>query len=194
MSMPRSTRTLLRDVSAPPNLVTLLRVALLPVALRLLGAGMRGAAVAVILAMAATDWLDGHVARSTGRVTELGKILDPAADKIVIDAVLAFLAVRAEFPVWALAIIVTRDVLIVSCAAALAGRHGTVPQSGRLGKVTFAILAATALAYAGDVTALETPLLVAAVALATASGVGYGLRMRGAGRVEPVATDCGESS
>ena len=73
-------RLRLRDISAAPNVVSLLRIALVPVALLLLAGGMRGAAVGVLIAMAATDWLDGYLARRTARVTELGKILDPVAD------------------------------------------------------------------------------------------------------------------
>ena len=124
-------RLRLRDISAAPNVVSLLRIALVPVALLLLAGGMRGAAVGVLIAMAATDWLDGYLARRTARVTELGKILDPVADKIAVDSVLAFLAVRGEFPVWALAVIVCRDAAILVGAATLARRLGTVPQSVR---------------------------------------------------------------
>lgn len=171
MSVSRGPR--LSDIGAPPNLVSLARLALLPAALWFLAAGMRGTAVAVLAAMAATDWLDGYLARRTGRITELGKVLDPLADKVAIDAVLAFLAVRGEFPVWALAMIVARDVGIVTGATMLARRLGSVPASGRLGKATFVVLAATAVAYAGDVPVAERPLLAASVALAAASGLAY---------------------
>lgn len=180
--MPIRKGGLLRDVLAPPNLVTLLRLALLPVALWLLYEGLRGGAVTVLLVMVVTDWLDGHLARATGRITELGKILDPAADKIAIDSVLALLTARGEFPAWALAVILSRDAAIIWGAAALTRKLGKVPQSGGLGKVTFTVLAATAVVHAGDVEPLEGPLVIAAVVLAVASAVGYGARAWGARR------------
>lgn len=186
-------RPRLRDISAAPNVVSLLRIALVPVALLLLAGGMRGAAVGVLVAMAATDWLDGYLARRTDRVTELGKILDPVADKVAIDSVLTLLAVRGEFPVLALALIVCRDAAILAGAVTLAYRLGAVPQSGRLGKVTFVVLAATAIAYTGDLDVLERPLLVSAVVLAVGSAALYGGAMARALRAGARAESDGET-
>ena len=60
--------------------------------------------------MVATDWVDGMVARRTGQVSELGKVLDPVADRLAIAAGLIALVVRGAFPVWAAALILVRDV------------------------------------------------------------------------------------
>lgn len=162
-----------RDMTAPPNLVSLVRVLLIPVVLVLLATGQRSVALVVLAAAVLTDGLDGFLARRLDRVTELGKILDPVADKLIIDVVLGALAFRGEFPFWALTLIVARDVGIIAGAAAVAGRVRSVPPAAWIGKVTLAALAATAMAYVADLTPVERPLLFATVGLVIASGVWY---------------------
>ncbi|HET7870763.1 MAG TPA: CDP-alcohol phosphatidyltransferase family protein [Actinomycetota bacterium] len=60
-----------------------------------------------------TDWLDGYVARRTGQVSDVGKMLDPTADRLAIAAGLVALVVRGAFPLWAALLILVRDVGIV---------------------------------------------------------------------------------
>jgi cardiolipin synthase (CMP-forming) len=60
-----------------------------------------------------TDWLDGYVARRTGRVSDVGKLLDPTADRLAIAAGLVALVVRGAFPFWAALLILVRDLAIV---------------------------------------------------------------------------------
>jgi cardiolipin synthase len=163
----------LRDATAPPNIISLVRLALVPVALWLLWTGERTPAIVVLLVMAATDGLDGYVARRTGRVTELGRVLDPLADKVGIDAVLILLAVRGEFPVPALAFLLARDAVIVTAALLVARRLGGVPSSNMVGKVTFVVLAALVVVYAADLSVLESPMLVLAMVAAALSLVSY---------------------
>lgn len=163
----------LEDAAAPPNIISLVRLALVPVALWLLWMGERTPAVVVMLFMAATDGLDGYVARRTGRITELGKVLDPLADKVGIDAVLILLAVRGEFPVPALAFLLVRDAVIATAALLIARRLGGVPSSNMVGKVTFVVLAALVVVYAADLNALESPMLVLALVAAAVSLVSY---------------------
>lgn len=172
--MSRTTpRAKLADLGAPPNLLSLLRLALVPVALALLASGNRVGGVAVLAAMAVTDGLDGYVARATGRVTELGKVLDPLADKVAVDSVLLLLAARGEFPWWAAGLVVGRDLVIAGTALAIARRLGGVPPSNAVGKATFVVLAAAAIAYAADVSAAEGPLLVLVVGFVVISSVSY---------------------
>jgi cardiolipin synthase len=87
-----------------PNLISAARILLIPVFVALIvdpdtttiGLIMFGFVVA-------TDWVDGLIARRTGQVSELGKILDPLADRAVILAGLVALVVRGAFPLWAAA-------------------------------------------------------------------------------------------
>ena len=60
-----------------------------------------------------TDWLDGYVARRTGRVSDVGKMLDPTADRLAIAAGLVALVVRGAFPLWAALLILVRDLAVV---------------------------------------------------------------------------------
>jgi cardiolipin synthase len=70
-------------------------------------------------AVVATDWVDGTIARRTGQVTELGKVLDPVADRLSIAAGLIALMVRGAFPVWAGLAILLRDVVVLIAGAVL---------------------------------------------------------------------------
>lgn len=163
--------------------MSLARLALVPVAILLLLSGLRWAAAVVLAAMVLTDWLDGFVARRTGRITALGRILDPLADKVAIDSLLAALTVRGEFPAWALAAIVVRDAAILVGAVAIARRTATVPASIAIGKVTLVVLAAMTFVFVLDLEAVEAVFLAAGVACAAASGVAYAAFARQALRV-----------
>ncbi|MGQ9806396.1 MAG: CDP-alcohol phosphatidyltransferase family protein [Chlorobiales bacterium] len=69
-------------------------------------------AFAVVLLAISTDWFDGRVARWTNTVSELGKILDPLADKLSTALMLLYLLYRGELPLWFVALIVVRDAII----------------------------------------------------------------------------------
>ncbi len=66
-----------------------------------------------------TDWLDGYIARRTGQVSEVGKMLDPTADRLAIAAGLVALVVRGAFPLWAALLILVRDVAILIAGVTL---------------------------------------------------------------------------
>lgn len=97
-----------------------------------------------LLALAAlTDKLDGDIARKFGQVTEWGKILDPLADKIGM-AVLALVLVHLGLiPLWLMAVILARDLLILIGGLYLKARRGYVEPSNTLGKWTVGVLAVT---------------------------------------------------
>lgn len=132
----------------------------------------------MLAAMVLSDGLDGLLARRLGRVTPLGKILDPVADKIAIDALLAFLALTGEFPRWALAVVVARDVAILAGALAIARRTESVPAAAALGKVALVALAAMTFVFVLDLRAFESVFLAAGIALAVASGIRYAVVLR----------------
>ncbi len=168
----------LRDIAAPPNLVTLARIALVPVALVFLAGGHRLAAVAALLVMFVSDGLDGYLARKLGRVTELGKILDPAADKIAVAAVLVYLVVAGEFPLWVLLLVVARDLAIVLGGLAIVRKSRSVPQSLMAGKVAVVVLGVAVLVFAADIHVLEPALLVLCVVAVVTSGAAYAVVAR----------------
>ena len=93
-------------------------------------------------AVVSTDWVDGAVARATGQVSELGKVLDPVADRLAIAAGLIALIVRGAFPLWAALLILVRDVaVLVAGIVLLAGRRHLRVDVRYLGKVaTFCLM------------------------------------------------------
>ncbi|MFN3361016.1 MAG: CDP-diacylglycerol--glycerol-3-phosphate 3-phosphatidyltransferase [Pseudanabaenaceae cyanobacterium] len=98
------------------NAITLSRLLVVPVILALLtweNSGTTRWWGAALLGLAAiTDWLDGYVARQWQQETELGKILDPLVDKLVVFAPLLILVEWGEIPAWAVYVILTREFLI----------------------------------------------------------------------------------
>lgn len=175
--MMSSPRPLLSDLKKSPNVVTLLRLALVPVALLLLVGERREAALAVLVLLAATDWVDGFLARRLGQVTTLGKILDPAADKVAVAALVIFLVARGELPLWGAAVVLARDVGILIGAAAMARDADDVPQAGRLGKVTAVALAVMVLVHVADWRIAEPIALWCAMILVVLSGLLYARTM-----------------
>jgi cardiolipin synthase (CMP-forming) len=96
-----------------PNLLSGVRLASVPVFVWLFVTDREEAAVIIYGAGAATDWVDGYVARRTGSVTELGKLLDPLADRVFILALALALLLRGALPAWLGAIIIVRDVAVL---------------------------------------------------------------------------------
>ena len=106
-----------RRVLTVPNALSFFRILLIPLFVFLLaGEDRRLWGFVVMAVVLATDWVDGVVARRTGQVTELGKLLDPFADRLAVMAALVTLVVLDLFPLWAALLVVVRDV-----AVALAG-------------------------------------------------------------------------
>jgi CDP-diacylglycerol--glycerol-3-phosphate 3-phosphatidyltransferase len=82
----------------------------------------------------ATDWLDGRLARRSGRTSALGSLLDPIADKILVLAVLIVLIGQDVFPAWMVAAIVAREFLVSGLRLA-AIQRGVVVEARDLGKL-----------------------------------------------------------
>lgn len=146
-------KTGVRAVLTIPNLLSLLRLAGVPFFLWLvLGPSADGWAVLVLAVAGATDWLDGQIARRTGQITELGKVLDPIADRLYILAVLFGLAFREIIPWWLAVGIPLRDALLLVGMIPLLRRHGYGPLPVHfLGKVaTFSLMYAFPLLFLGD--------------------------------------------
>jgi cardiolipin synthase (CMP-forming) len=106
-----------------PNVLSTVRILLIPVFVVLLLRHHTEAAGLLLLAgVVATDWVDGYVARHTGQVSNLGKLLDPVADRLAIGAALVTLVVRHAVPLWAALLVLVRDgAILVVGLALLAG-------------------------------------------------------------------------
>ena len=130
-----------RQLLTIPNMLSLLRLALVPVFLWLVLTEPNGFALLTLVIASATDYLDGYFARKLGQVTRMGQLLDPAADRLYILATLIGLAVTGTIPVWLPFVIIGRDVLLLATYPMLASRgFGPLPVHF-LGKAgTFALL------------------------------------------------------
>lgn len=94
-----------------------------------------------------SDFLDGYLARKLNQITDLGKILDPVADKILIGAVVISLTIFQDFPLWITLVIVIRDLVILLGAMFIYDKKKHVTSSNWPGKVTVTIIAATILSF-----------------------------------------------
>nr|WP_244857857.1 CDP-alcohol phosphatidyltransferase family protein [Agromyces archimandritae] len=118
----------------------MLRLALVPVFLILIVAGEYVWALGVLVVASLSDLLDGYLARRLNQVTRLGKLLDPAADRLYIFAALVGLAAQGLVPWWIVVVIVSRDVFLLVLGVILANHgYGPLPVH-MLGKIaTFAL-------------------------------------------------------
>lgn len=158
------------------NALTALRFVLAPVFLVHYVQGDRLRALAAFAAAAATDVLDGLVARALRQRTRLGAFLDPIADKFLAACALFALAATGRLPMWLPVLVVARDAAQLLAAAVLRGVHRTIPVAPtRIGKyATFALAATVLLALASDYGGLPRPEaapFVAALALLAAECV-----------------------
>lgn len=135
-----------------PNALSLLRLFLVPVFLWLLLTDQLVAALVVLMIAGASDWLDGYIARTYDQITSLGKLLDPAADRLYIFSTLIGLTLNGNIPFWFAALIIARDVLLLIGYPVLASLgYGPLPvhMVGKAG--TFALLYALPLHLLADI-------------------------------------------
>jgi CDP-diacylglycerol--glycerol-3-phosphate 3-phosphatidyltransferase len=132
-----ATRRRLRDeLFTPPNLITLLRIVLIPLFLWLVWrADPFSSYIAALLFTfaAVSDVVDGWLARRMNLVSVLGKFMDPLADKLIVTAALVMLAQMGRVDAWLVIVLVSRE-LIVSGLRTVAMSEGLVIAAGQGGK------------------------------------------------------------
>lgn len=96
-----------------PNLITILRLAAVPVLILFLRDEQYAAALVLFIAAGLSDALDGYIAKRWNFITRLGAILDPLADKLMLVSTYVMLAWLDELPFWLVLAVVSRDALIV---------------------------------------------------------------------------------
>lgn len=107
-----------------PNALSFLRLLLIPVFLWLILVTRADMAAVIVLAVSGiTDWADGLIARKTGQITRLGRMLDPLVDRLTIAATIVGLALRELIPWWLVAILVARELVLLLLVPGLR-RHG----------------------------------------------------------------------
>src|SRR5208282_303936 len=131
-----------------PNVLTVLRIMLVPVVVVALLGNTPGGDVlaAVVFALASlTDFVDGYLARSRGSVTTFGKLMDPLADKLLIVAALVSLVSLHRLAAWIAMVIITRE-LAVTVLRLAATQAGVVLAASLFGKAKTCLQIATILA------------------------------------------------
>ncbi|NRD07403.1 CDP-alcohol phosphatidyltransferase family protein [Rathayibacter agropyri] len=134
-----------------PNVLSMVRLALVPVFLVLVVSGQDALALLTLVVSSLTDYLDGWIARRFDQMTRLGRILDPAADRLYIFATVLGLATRDLVPWWLVAVLLARDLMLVVLAVILANHgYGPLPVH-HLGKfATFCLFYALPLIMLGQ--------------------------------------------
>ncbi|RPK15339.1 CDP-diacylglycerol--glycerol-3-phosphate 3-phosphatidyltransferase [Priestia endophytica] len=132
-----------------PNKITVARIFLIPIFLIIMLAGFDWGTLhvgdtslpvvdlvgAIIFIIASTtDWIDGYYARKLNMVTNLGKFLDPLADKLLVSAALIVLVDIELAPSWMVIVIISREFAVTGLRLLLAG-EGEVSAAGQLGKI-----------------------------------------------------------
>ena len=179
------------------NVITISRILLIPVFLVLLLSGIPApygdiAAAVVFILAAATDKLDGYVARRNKQITTLGEFLDPLADKLLIAAALIALVIQGRIAAWVAMLIIGREVAVsvlrivgVSQGVSIpADRYGKLKTVLQIVYVVYVLVPTDKIAdlikVSTDVAAIIQWVLAGVVVVVTlASGVRYFMNARG---------------
>ena len=163
-----------------PNLLTLFRILLVPLLVVVLLTKFEGkefVGLAVFLLASLTDFLDGYIARRHQKITRLGQLLDPAADKILTSAAFISLVELGVAPAWMVVAIIARE-FAVSALRSFAAAEGVVIPAGLWGKVktTVQIVAISLLIIyerLGELERLAPVSLWVALVISVYSGLDY---------------------
>lgn len=171
-----------RDAMNAALAVTAARIAVIPGIMVLLLADVpdgRWWAGGLYVAAAATDSLDGWLARSRGQVTVAGAFLDPLADKLLVSAALVSLIELGDMPAWAAMIIIARELAVTGLRLVAVSEDLIIPAS-RFGKAKTLSqnVAIIAIVLPHPWKSIDAPLLYAAVVLTVLSGAYYFLMAR----------------
>ena len=158
------------------NKLTMLRILLIPVFLVVLYldfAASRYVALGIFILASLTDFVDGHIARSRGLITDFGKFMDPLADKMLVMAAMLWFVEVGRMPAWALLIVVVRE-FAVSGLRLIAVDNGRVIAAAWSGKVkTASTMVGICFMLVFPVAWLDTLVTAVIVVTTVYSGVEY---------------------
>ncbi len=162
-----------------PNLLSVFRISLIgPIIYLILQDSTLCSHLALVLIFMGvlSDFLDGKIARKFNQISEVGKILDPVADKLAVGAVIIVLVFHRDFPIWAAALVIGRDILILIAGLLWAARYKFVVPSNMLGKWTVFFISLMIIAYIIHIPELEKILTLVAAFFVVLSGIVYLIR------------------
>ena len=161
-----------------PNVLTVLRVVLLPILVALYQSGRTLAALGVYLAAMLTDVLDGTIARKTNQITVLGKLLDPVADKLSLVTVLALFVAAGQIPSWILIAVLVKEMLLI-VGGVFALKRGRVVSALPIGKAATLTFTASMILRFLDITMPSDLLLYGSLVLSFGAFLRYAVVMYG---------------
>jgi len=177
-----------------PNTLTLIRIIMVPIFMIVLLLKLPGGrtffayqeyvAAGIFILAATTDGLDGYIARKFGQVTNLGKFLDPLADKLLVSAALISLVELDQASAWIVWVILAREFTVTGLRA-IAAADGVVISASKLGKiktVTQVIAISAILLHDWPLSYLNIPvgqpMLYVALIFTVISGIDYVMKSR----------------
>jgi cardiolipin synthase len=168
-----------------PNLITLARLLMVPIAIWLILGGQYGAAVGVLVLAGQSDGLDGFIPKRFDRRTRLGALLDPIADKALLVSVFVALGAAGQIPAWLVILVVFRDAMIVGGFLLLAAIGVSVPRLSdplyisklnTLMQITLVAFELARLGLGAEAAAVRMLLILAVAATTVLSGLSYLVR------------------
>jgi cardiolipin synthase len=118
-----------------PNMLSLLRLAAIPLVYLDLVGGRLWRAFGLLVVLSMTDWFDGYLARRLDQRTRLGALLDPLGDRVLLLVVGLGMVAAGLIPLWALLLLLVREGLVLLSGSLLVASGRSVPATSRLGKV-----------------------------------------------------------
>lgn len=164
----------IKEILTLPNFFSFIRIFLVIPIFYYISLNENITALIYVVIAFITDGLDGFLARRLNQISELGKVLDPLADKICTTGGFVALSVFQGFPVWVTIIIISRDLIIAFGSVLLLGRNKVVFPSNYIGKVTVFLITVYAIIFLLGLEVLYTPLLIAVIFMLIISLFYYG--------------------
>lgn len=138
--MPAQEQKISNRVLTVPNVISCIRLCLIPVFVAVLFCGHGVVATFIYAFAASSDFLDGYIARRTNAVSKLGKLLDPFVDRMLLVTGVICLLILGRLPVWIIVLVVVRDLVLVAGDAHLVYHYGRHVDVIMLGKVATTLL------------------------------------------------------
>ncbi|MCX7878530.1 MAG: CDP-alcohol phosphatidyltransferase family protein [Ignavibacteria bacterium] len=135
------------------NIISLLRLVFIIPCVLFLWSDNYITALILIIIIWISDLLDGYLARKRNEISELGKIIDPIADKVSVAAIMLTLVLKGIVPLWFALLVIARDLLIISGGLYLKIRRDVVLQSDILGKLAVFVIGFTFFVYVFNIPA-----------------------------------------
>jgi len=170
-----SWKEIIHQLGAAPNMLSVSRIVFLPFVIFLIKHNMTPWSVIALGVLWVTDLIDGYIARKFRQQTELGLVLDPAADKLTSAALFVTLYLYRDFPLWITAIVLLRDFFILTCALFLI-RRSIILGSNFLGRLTTVTISIIILLYVLNLEKLSIGLCYLLMVMMFLTLISYGLR------------------